>query len=222
MKIPVLVLCALATAVTLPAETTEAILARMNDVSANFKAMSSNISMTTFTKVIDDKEVETGTLQMQRLPGKPARALLKVSGETDSHEVFLANNMVRIYTPKSKLVKDYNVSKSSNLVDQFLLLGFGSSGKELMESYEISNAGTEKIAGQDTTHLVLTPKLAEVKEKIAKVEMWIPVGKAYPVQQQFFEPNGNYRTTTYTDLTINPPIKGSLEFKLPPGTKKEQ
>ena len=223
MKIPLLVLCALLVgSANLPAENTEAILTRMNDIAATFKAMSSHVSMTTYTKVIDDTTVEAGTLEMQRQPGKPTRALLKLSGQGDSHVVFLFDNKVQLYTPKAKLLKTYNVSKSSSLVDQFLLLGFGSSGKELMQSYDISNAGTEKISDQETTHLVLVPKAKEVKEKLAKVEVWIPVGKAYPVQQKFIEPNGNYRITTYSELAINPPMRGTLEFKAPPGTKKEQ
>ena len=222
MKIKPLMLCALlAGAMNLAAESTDVILARMNEVAAAFKGMSANVAMTTYTKVIDDKEVETGTLKMQRIPGKPTRALLSVSGESDSHVVFLADNLVRLYTPKAKLIKDYNIGKSGELVDQFLLLGCGSPGKELEQNYQINNAGTEKIAGQETTHLVLLPRSNQVKEKIAKVEVWIPVGKACPDQQQFFEPNGNYRITTYSDLVINPPMKGNLEFKVPPGTKKE-
>lgn len=222
MKIPLLVLCVLLLgSANLPAEATESILARMNDLSSKFKAMSSHVSMTTYTKVIDDTTVEAGTLKMQHLPGKPTRYLLELSGQSDSHVVFLFDSTVQIYTPKAKLLKNYSVGKSSDLVDQFLLLGFGSSGTEVMASYEINNAGPDKIAGQDTTHLVLVPKSAKVKEKIAKVEMWIPVGKAYPVQQQFFEPNGNFRTTTYSDLTINPPMRGNLEFKPPSGTKIE-
>jgi outer membrane lipoprotein-sorting protein len=223
MKIPLLVLCALLLGVAdLAAETTEAILARMNDVAATFKGMSSQVSMTTYTKVIDDTEVESGPLQVQRQPGKPTRALLNLKGQSDSHVVFLFDNKVQIYTPKSKLLKTYSVSKSSSLVDQFLSLGFGSSGRELMQNYEINNTGSEKISGQETTHLVLVPKASEVKAKLAKVEIWIPVGKAYPVQQKFIEPNGNYRTSTYSDIAINPPMRGTLEFKAPPGTKKEQ
>lgn len=222
MKTPLLVLCALVgTASLVSAENTDVVLARMSEVALTFKGMSSDVRMLTYTKVIDDSEEETGTLQMQRIAGKPTRALLKLAGKDDAHVVFLFDNMVRLYTPKLKLIKDYNVGKSSDLVDQFLLLGFGSSGKELTESYEINNAGTDKIAGQETTHFVLLPKSDKVKEKIAKVEMWIPVGKAYPVQQRFFEPNGNNRTTTYTNLTINPALKGNLDFKPPPGTKKE-
>ena len=222
MKIPLLVLCALMLSVAnLPAENTDTVLARMNEIALTFKGMSASVSMTVFTKIIDDKSVETGTLQMQRLPGKPTRALLKLSSPTDAHTVFLFDSTVRVYTPKLKLIKDYNVGKTSDLLDQFLLLGFGSSGKDLVESYEVNNAGTEKILGQETTHLVLLPKSDKVKEKIAKVEVWFPIGRAYPVQQQFFEPNGNYRITTYTDTVINPPFKKNLEFKAPPGTKSE-
>ena len=170
--------------------------------------------------MIDDKEVQTGTLQVQRLPGKSMRALVKLSGETDSNEVFLHDNVVSVYTPKLKLMKDYDVGNYSALLEQTMLLGFGTSGKELMDSYDINNGGTEKIAGQETTHLILLPRSNKAKEKISKVEVWIPVGKASPVQQQYFEPNGNYRITTYTDLILNPPIK-KLEFKPPAGTKKQ-
>jgi outer membrane lipoprotein-sorting protein len=220
MKIPLLVLCALFCAVNLPAENTETIVARMNEVALTFKGMSANINMTTYTKVIDDKEVGTGTLQVQRLPGKPMRALLNLQGQSDSNEVFLHDNIVSVYTPKLKLVKDYDVGNYSDLLEQTMLLGFGTSGKELMNSYDINNAGTENIAGQETTHLVLLPRSNKVKEKISKVEVWIPVGKASPVQQQYFEPNGNYRITTYSNLILNPPIK-KLEFKPPAGTKKQ-
>ncbi len=225
MKIKPLLLCAVLSAMlgalNLAAETTDVILARMNEVAVSFKGMSANVSMTTYTKVIDDKEIETGTLKMQRIPGKGTRALLSLSGDSDSHIVFLAENVVRLYTPKAKLVKDYPVAKSSDLVEQYLMLGFGSSGTQLTQNYEVNNAGTEKISGLETTHLVLLPRSNQVKEKIAKVDVWIPIGKAYPAQEQFLEPNGNYRITTYSDVVINPPMKGSLEFKVPPGTKKE-
>jgi len=32
---------------------------------------------------------------------------------------------------------------------------------------------------------------------LEKIEIWIPPDAAYPVQQQFYEPSGNYRARTY-------------------------
>jgi outer membrane lipoprotein-sorting protein len=220
MKIPLLVLCVLLSALNLCAENTETVLARMDEASLTFKSVSANVRMTVYTKVIDEKDVQTGTLQMQRPNGKGTRALLKLSGGNDDHVVFLIDNIVRVYTPKLKIIQDYDVGKSSDLLSQFLLLGFGSSGKELLQSYDVNNAGTENISGQETTHLVLLPKSPKVKEKLGKVEMWIPVGESYPCQQQFFEPNGNYRITLYSDVEINH-IKGTLDYKPPAGTKKQ-
>ena len=62
---------------------------------------------------------------------------------------------------------------------------------------------------------------AKVKEHLTKVEVWIPGDAAYPVQQQFYEPSGNYRTVTYNNIRLNPPMTGTLELKMAPGTKKQ-
>jgi hypothetical protein len=51
--------------------------------------------------------------------------------------------------------------------------------------------------------------------------VWIPNDAAYPVQQQFNEPSGNYRRATYTGIQLNPTIRGILDLQLPPGTKRQ-
>jgi len=221
MRISLIVLCALVAAVNLPAENLETILARMDQAALTFKAISADMQMTTFTKIINDETVQTGTLKMQRQKGKGTRAILDFSGEHDASVVFFSSHIVRIYYPKLNAYQDYDLGKNSEVLDQFLLLGFGSSGKELTESYDLTAAGTEKIAGQETTKLMLVPKASNVQEKLSKAQVWIPSGKAYPVKQQFFEPTGNYRTVLYNNIRLNPPIKGNLEFKLPAGAKRQ-
>jgi len=221
MKTLLVVLCTLAAAVNAPAENLETILNRLDQASITFKGMSADVQMTTFTKIIDDKTVENGTLQMQRQKGKSTRAIIDFSKQTDARVIAFFDNTVRIYYPKLKLYQDYDVGKNSDVLNQFLLLGFGSSGKELMENYEITNAGSEKVSDLDTTHLVLSPKAEKVKEKLSKVEVWIPEGESYPIQQKFIEPSGNYRRVLYSKVNLKPSIKGNLEFKLPSGTKKQ-
>jgi outer membrane lipoprotein-sorting protein len=214
-------LCALLAVPSLAAEDPQTILARMDQASLTFKAMTADVETTTFTKVIDDKAVQNGKLTMQRLKGKGTRAILDFSSEKDSRVIYLFNNTVRFYYPKLKLYQDIDVGKSSDVLNQFLLLGFGSSGKELMDNYQITSAGNENIAGRETTKLSLEPKSASAKETLIKVDVWIPQGEAYPIQQQFFKPSGNYVTVLYSNFRLNPPIKGALEFKLPQGTKKQ-
>jgi outer membrane lipoprotein-sorting protein len=221
MKSFVGVLCTLLAAANLAAEDLPKILARMDEAALIFKAITADVQTTSFTKVIDETTVENGKLTMQRQKGKGARAILDFSNQKDSRVIWLFNNTVRFYYPKLKLYQDIDVGKSRDVLNQFLLLGFGSSGKELMESYEITSSGTETIAGQETTKLMLEPKSAHAKETLIKVEVWIPQGAAYPIQQQFFKPSGNYVTVLYSNIKLNPQIKGNLDYKLPPGTKKQ-
>lgn len=203
------------------AQSVDAVLGRMDQAAPRFRGMSADVQMTTFTAIIGDKTVENGTLKMQRLKSAEVRAILDFSAQTDAREIAFLGKIIRIYYPNLKTYQDYDVGKNTDVLNQFLLLGFGSSGKDLSHSYTITADGSEKIAGQDTTKLLLVPNDPKVKERLSKIEMWIPENAAYPVQQQFFEPSGNYRIVAYTNVKINPPMKGTLELKLPSGAKKQ-
>jgi outer membrane lipoprotein-sorting protein len=209
----------LAGALALPAESVDSILSRMDQAAPLFHGMSADIHMITYTAIIGDKTDENGTFKMQRKAGA-VRAIIDFSGQTDAREIGFLGNIIRMYYPKLKMYQDYDVGKNSNVLNQFLLLGFGSSGKELAQSYEISAAGTENVAGVATTKLLLLPKSEGVKQRLSKIEMWIPADAAYPIQQQFYEPSGNYERVTYSNVKLNPSIKGNLELKLPSGVKR--
>lgn len=221
MKSLVPAVCLLASVAVVRAQSVDAVLARMDQAAPGFHAMSANVEMLTYTKILDDKTLEKGTLKMQRQKGNEVRAILDFSGEADARVIAFLGNIVRIYYPKLKEYQDYEVGKNSDVLNQFLLLGFGSSGKELARSYSISLSGEEKVGDVETTKLLLVPKDAKVLERLSKIEMWIPNDAAYPVQQQFYEPSGNYRRVTYTDINLNPPIRGTLELTLPPGVKQQ-
>jgi outer membrane lipoprotein-sorting protein len=213
-------LCMLAGALILPAESVDTILSRMDQAAPLFHGVSADIEMLTYTAILGDKTDETGTLKMQR-KGGVVRAIIDFSGQSDAREIAFLGNIIRMYYPKLKMYQDWDVGKNGDVLNQFLLLGFGSSGKELGQSYDISAEGTEKVAGTDTTKLLLLPKSAGVKEHLSKIEMWIPGNASYPIQQQFYEPtNGNYRRVTYSNVKLNPPLKGNLELKLPSGVKR--
>lgn len=221
MKIVLVAVCVFASGSVLRAQSVDAVLARMDQAAPGFHAMAANVEMLTYTKILDDKTLEKGTLKMQRQKGNEVRAIVDFSGQEDARVIAFLGGIVRIYYPKLKEYQDYEVGKNSDVLNQFLLLGFGSSGKELARSYTISLSGSEKVGIADTTKLLLVPKDAKVLERLSKIEMWIPNDAAYPVQQQFYEPSGNYRRVTYTNIDLNPPIHGTLELKLPSGVKQQ-
>ncbi len=221
LKNSLLAVCLFAFSASLRAQTVDAILARMDQAAPNFHAMSADVRMVTYTAILSDNTVEKGTLKMQRLKGNEVRAIIDFSAETDARVIAFLGKIVRIYYPKLETYQDYEVGKNSQILNQYLLLGFGSSGRNLAKSYDIRLEGSEEVGGTATSKLLLVPKDANVKQHLTKIEVWIPNDAAYPVQQQFFEPSGNNRKVTYSNIQLNPPIAGTLELKLPAGVKKQ-
>jgi len=217
-----ILLCLFSSCVSLRAEEISAILQRMNEAAPGFHGMSADVQMVTFTAIIDSKITEDGSLKILKSKNGEFRAVVDFSHvQNSAREIGLAGKTVRTYFPNAKCFQDYDLGKQGDLINQFLLLGFGASGDELSKSYTISSEGVEKIAGLAATKMLLVPKDPKVKEKLARVELWIPEGQSNPIQQQFFEePSGNYRKMTYSKIQLNPPMHGNLEIRLPGGTQK--
>jgi outer membrane lipoprotein-sorting protein len=192
----------------------------MDDTAPKFHAATADLNMDTYEQLLDDHTKELGTLQMQR-DGTEVRAIVAFTGGHDARTLYFQGKTVRVYFPNLKSYKDYQLGSSSQVLNQFLLLGFGSSGKELAANYSISDGGSETIENQSATKLILIPKSDQVKQHLTKVFIWIPSDVANPVQQQFFEPNGNFRKVTYSNIKINPPIEGKLKLKLPGDAKRQ-
>jgi outer membrane lipoprotein-sorting protein len=209
-------------AIGIKADSLESILARMDAASPGFHGATADLTMLTFTAILSDQTVEKGTLQMQRLKNGDTRAIIAFPGTSDARTIAFFGHTVRIYYPNTKAYQDYDVGKNASVMNQYLLLGFGSSGKQLEQSYNISLGASENVAGKDTTKLVLVPKDTKVLEHLTRAELWIPADGPNPLQQQFYEPTGNYRRVTYSNMTLNPPIQGTLELKLPSDARRQQ
>lgn len=207
----------------LSAGTLRGVLARMDASAASFRSVKANISKTTFTAVIADKSTETGVIWMARW-GKKARDVrmrLAISAP-DKKSVVFEGKKAKIYYPNIKTVDVYDLGKQRALVDQFLLLGFGTPGKMLAKDYRVKLAGEETVAGVKTGHLELTPKSKKTRKHLVKVELWIALTGGYPVRQKFYWPSEDTTTITYSDVKLNPKLTGDdLSLKLPAGVKIE-
>src|SRR5437588_8288411 len=118
-------------------------------------------------------------------------------------------------------VEEYDTGKYRDLLDQFLLLGFGTSGKELAAAYHVKVLGSDTVAGEKAARLELVPKSVDALKNLKKVEIWIAESSVYPVQQKFYLPAGDYRLVTYTNVKMNPGLSDSdLKQKLPKDVKR--
>jgi outer membrane lipoprotein-sorting protein len=203
------------------AVTTDEVLARMDSGSSKFAGMSANLNKLTYTKVIDDKSEESGAILLKKVGPKQLQVKIDFT-KPDVRTVAFKGRKAEIYYPKLKTVQEIDLGKHTDLLDQFLLLGFGTSGKELQSNYAVKIVGEETVGGEKTYKLELLPKSANMKEKVERLELWISGDGVYPVRQRFIEPSGNYTVFTYSDVKLNPPLTDEiLNLNLPKGVKRE-
>ena len=195
-----------------------AVLARMDQAAARFKGLTAEMKKVHHEAVINEDDVETGNIIVKRPRPKELKARLNIL-LPDPKSAVLEGHKAQIYYPKTDEIQPVDLGKESSVVDQFLLLGFGTGSKELESAYTIKVMGPETIAGEQTTGIELIPKDKEVLKNLKKVELWISDTRGITVQQKLYEPGGEYHILTYSNIVINPPIPDSA-FDLPKGAHK--
>jgi len=191
----------------------------MDAAAQNFRALSADMKRVQFTAVINEASEMQGIMRLKRI--KNGTMGIVEFQQPEQRTVYVKGHDVQVYYPKANTVEIYDASKYTSNIDQFLLLGFGTSSAELQKSYDLKAAGEETVSGMPTTRIELIPKTDELKKLITKIELWVPEGQANPIQEKVTEPSKNYELVTYSDIKVNPALPDSaFELKLPPKVKK--
>lgn len=189
----------------------------MNDAAKHLRTVEANLEYTTVTVLVNDRSTETGQFLM-RNPKNPD--ILIQFTQPDPKTILFRHGEAEIYYPKLKRVEQYNLQRQSGLVQQFLLLGFGTDTPSLKAAYDVKLIGEEDLQGESTAVLELTPKRLEVQSQLSKIQLWVSEDSWLPAQQQFFEPSGDYLIAYYTDVKVNKPLAGSSFTIDAPGAQR--
>ncbi len=196
-------------------------LARMDRAAVGFTGMTADIKSVSHTFIIKDTTEESGRMTLVRPKPKDMRMLVEFTTPAPRAVAF-AGRKVQIFYPKINTVQEYDMGKQSSLIDQFLLLGFGTTSSELRAGYDIKYAGEGTAGGQACARLELTPKSAEARNHVARIALSLSQATGQPAQLQVFQPSKDYRLITYTNVALNPSLgKDAASLKLPKGVKRE-
>ena len=203
-------------------DTVQQVLARMDKAASEFKSMTAQVTYVTHTDVLNDDSTESGSVTMRKVSPGEVQGKVEFTAP-DVKTVTIEKRRVQEYFPKINTLQVFDLDKHGEQLDKFFMIGFGSSGLELAKDYDVSVLGTETMKDQSAIHLQLVPKVAEARQYVQKLELWIPdQGDPYPLREKILEPSRDYRLVTYSGLTINPPLKpDALQLKLPAGVKTE-
>jgi outer membrane lipoprotein-sorting protein len=201
------------------AQTLAEVLGRMDQSAQNFHSLSGKMHRLQYTAVLNESSTMDGALRLKRA-NKTTMGVVEFE-PPDPRSVFVDGKNIQIYYPKANTVEYYDASKYVANVDQFLLMGFGTTSAELLKSYDVKLGGAEPVGGKMCSRIELTPKTQQMKQLIAKIELWIPEGDSNPVREKVTEPSKNFELVDYSDVKLNPALpETAFQLKLPAGVKK--
>jgi outer membrane lipoprotein-sorting protein len=196
--------------------TLEHVLSRMDATAAQFRSAEANLSWEQYQKVINDSDLEEGKVYFRR-NGKDIQMMADIE-KPAPRQILYSNAKVQLFEPKVDRVTVYSPGKSRADVESFVVLGFGGGGHELLKTFNVSYAGTETVNGVQTDKLELTPKSDRLRGMFERLVMWIDPKLGIAVQQKFFQPEGDYRLTKYSDIRLNQKVSDNA-FKLKTDSK---
>ena len=188
--------------------TLEGVLKQLDMEAADFHSLTADLERTKVTVVVNDKSTESGKIFVRR----DDKMRIELT-QPDPRTILRDGDDFYIYNPKIHRVEEYNLGKKKSLVDQFLLLGFGTAGSELKKSYSINLQGEETLDNRKVVLLELLPKSDDVRNQLSKIQLWIDEITWLPAQQKFYETgSGDYFIIQYKNIARNVRIADS-EFK---------
>lgn len=188
------------------AETLESVLHKLDVAAANFRTTSADFEFDSVTTTpIYDKDVQKGTAFYKRegTTFQMAAHIREVNGRPVPKTYTYSRGVFQLYEKLPNQVT--TLSKLSQYQSQFML-GFGASGKELAEKWQIKYLGPEKMDGITAQKLELVAKDPAIRKNIQKVTVWMDTDRGISLQQVFQEGQGQTLTAHYVNIKLNQPV----------------
>ena len=206
-----LTLAPLAAPMQAPAQSQlNSVLSQMDAASARFKNAQANVRYDNYTRVVNDHDIETGSIYIERTgTAEQMGAVFYNIGpdnkpaSTPARIVSFDGPTLRIFTVGTNQVDLFKAGANQAKYDSFLTLGFGGGGKDLQRIWDITDQGPDTIDGVKTEKLDLVSKDAGVKNMFTHITIWIDPTRGVSLKQIFYAPNGDNRTATYSNIRLN-------------------
>lgn len=208
-----------AASLTISAEAVSDILARMDVAAKDFQSFSAKAKRTEFTAVLNESSERSGTIRLHKT--KNGVTGIMEFGEPDPSVLHFSGRTFETFYPKANTVEIIDVGKNAGAVEQFMLLGFGTTGADIRKGWDVKLGSVETVGGVKTTRIELYPKGKETKNLIDKIELWIPEGQSNPIEEKVTRPSKDYTLVQYSDVKLNPNLPASaFELQVPANARK--
>lgn len=165
-------------------------------------SLTAHADVADFTALVNDTSRSSGTFNFKRTASGPMYALDLTAPADARRRLVYRDQTAWVYTPSAHQVVKYSFAKQQSLVDQYLLLGIGGTGADLERSFRVTLDGPATLDGVATVKLTLTPR--QPSSQITHIDLWYDTTLWVAVQQQIWQPGGDYHLVHYTQVQRNP------------------
>jgi outer membrane lipoprotein-sorting protein len=190
---------------TLAAQDLQSVLAKLDAASASFHSTIANFEFdSTQTDPVPDTDVQKGIVYYDRKNNAMRMGIHinEVNGKPVPKIIVVSGGEFQLY---EKLTNQVTRSKKAGKYESYLVLGFGASGKDLQQKFDVKYAGEETVGGVKTEKLELVAKDPDVLKLFPKITIWIDPARGVSLKQYFDEGQGQSRTCTYSNIKLNQP-----------------
>ncbi|HEY1256785.1 MAG TPA: hypothetical protein VGF01_18585 [Terracidiphilus sp.] len=186
-----------------PAEEKDKVLRQLDAAAMRFHSTSAEFEFDSVTTdPIPDKEVQKGKVYYER-NGKSFQMAAHIeteNGKPNPKIYGIFAGVVKLYEMRSNQVTTFN---KLGQFESWFMPGFGASGKDLEEKWEITYLGPETLDGIKTEKLELVAKDLAIRKNLPKVTVWMDTDRGVSLKQVFDEGPGQYRVSVYFNIKVN-------------------
>ena len=152
----------------------DAVLARLDQASSTFKSLTADIRKMSHTDVVNVDDVDSGTIVVKRFKAHDTRIRIDLTNPR-RQSVTIGEGKVQVFYPQTNEAQEVDLGKNRGVVDQFMLLGFGSNSADLRNAYSVTLGGADTINGENATRILLVPKDSEILARVRSANFGFPI-----------------------------------------------
>ena len=179
------------------------VLRRLDQAAKNFRSTSADFEFdSVYTDPIPEKDVQKGTVYYERKGSafQMAAHINEDNGKPVPKVYVYSGGVVKLY---EQLIDQVTTLTKAGQYESWFMLGFGASGKDLEQKWEINYLGSETLDGVKTEMLELVPKDPAIRKNLSKVNMWIDPERGVSLKQILYFGPGEYKVCVYFNIKVN-------------------
>jgi outer membrane lipoprotein-sorting protein len=201
--------------------TLQQVYAQMDLSAAKFQSVQADISVDRYVAIVQQHSTQTGTTAFLRTGGSIEMSMHLNAGSDDPEtDLLYKNGELDVFQPAQKQETILSAGANRGEYDSMLTTGFGASSKDLAANWDVTFQGMETIDGVPTAKLDLVSKQQNIRNNFSHITIWVDLARDLSLKQIMYQPDGDARTATYTNIRYNKPVPEKLfVLHIPGGTQ---